>query len=66
VKVFDKDGVDMSDTMVIGTPYTVGNLIYARLGGGVSGSKYNVRIRAITTFTDKIEDDCKLKVKDVK
>ncbi len=65
VKVYDSTGADKSTDMIEGSPQISGGKLYIVIKAGNAGEYYWLRIRVNTTNGDKIEDDLKVKVKQV-
>ena len=65
VKVYDSLGVDKSTDMIDGTPQISGGKLYVSIKAGDAGQYYWLRIRVNTTNGDKIEDDLKIKCKNI-
>jgi hypothetical protein len=60
--VYDGD-TDVSSTMISGSVIISGNKVYVTIKAGTDGSTYWLRVRAVTTLGDTIEDDLKIVVK---
>jgi len=56
---------DKSATMVSGAPTLSGNSVFAVIIAGTEGTSYWIRVRAITTNGDLVEDDLRLLVRNV-
>lgn len=63
--VLDSDGTDVSATMIIGSPTSSGTSVFVEIAAGTHGDDYNLRVRVNTTDGEKIEDDLRIRVRDV-
>ncbi len=67
-KVYNSSSVDVSSTMIQGTPFRVGNYVYATIKAGTDGADYYGRGRMTLTKTgsenEKIEFDILIQVRE--
>jgi len=68
VAVFDSSGVDVSSTLIQGTPARTGNYVYVTVKAGTDGQDYYGRIRVTLTKAlsedEKIEADFLIQVRE--
>ena len=66
VKIYDVNSVDVSSSMIQGTPSRTGNFVYATIKGGSDGSDYYCRVRVTLTKdgseSEQIEADLLIQV----
>lgn len=65
VKAYDEAGVEVSSTMIHGTPSISGTTVYVQVKAGTGGANYNVRIRLTLSNGECAEDDLTVAVRDV-
>jgi hypothetical protein len=64
VKAYDSDEIDVTSTIISGTPSFSGTDIQMELIAGTDGEDYNIRVRFTTTNGEKVEDDLTLRIRD--
>lgn len=64
LKIYDKDAVDKSTTM-LGTPARTGNKIYVTVKAGTAGQTYLIVNQVTTTLGDKKEVDLPVLIKEL-
>jgi hypothetical protein len=62
--MIDVNGIDVSATMISGTPSIDGNSVIVIVQAGTNGSDYTLRVRVKTTGLDIIQDNLIVLIRD--